>query len=112
MIPVNINTGVAPRFEMMFFNHGMLLLGSNHFLVKEFYVEEILQNVLLPFTQRTFSDGYRFQQDNDPKHKSKQLLQSYVSLFPKLNVCLIFILTFEEVFSQSLAARYCIWSVR
>ena len=79
---------------------------------KEFYVEEIFRNVLLPFTQRAFSDGYRFQQDNDPKHKSKQLLQSYVSLFPKLNVCLIFILTFEQVFSQSLAARYCIWSVR
>ena len=33
---------------------------------KEFYVEEIFRNVLLPFTQRAFSDGYRFQQDNDP----------------------------------------------
>lgn len=38
---------------------------------KEFYVEQILQNVLLPFTQTTFPDGYRFQQDNDPKHKSR-----------------------------------------
>ena len=33
---------------------------------KEYYVEEIFRNVLLPFTQRAFSDGYRFQQDNDP----------------------------------------------
>ena len=38
---------------------------------KEFYVEEILDKVLLPFVQSSFSDGYRFQQDNDPKHKSK-----------------------------------------
>ena len=40
---------------------------------KEFYVEQILRNVLLPFTQATFADWYRFQQDNDPKHKSKYL---------------------------------------
>ena len=32
---------------------------------------EIMQNVLVPFTQRAFPDGYRFQQDNDPKHTSK-----------------------------------------
>ena len=39
---------------------------------KEFYVGEILEKVLLPFTHSTFPDGdYRFQQDNDPKHKSK-----------------------------------------
>ena len=38
---------------------------------KEFYVEQILRNVLLPFTQTTFADGYCFQLDNDPKHKSK-----------------------------------------
>ena len=44
---------------------------------KEFYVGEILEKVLLPFTQSTFPDGdYRFQQDNDPKHKSK-----FITLF-------------------------------
>lgn len=35
---------------------------------KEFYVAEIMDKVLLPFTRRAFPDGYRFQQDNDPKH--------------------------------------------
>ena len=38
---------------------------------KEFYVAEIMDKVLLPFTRRAFPDGYRFQQDNDPKHTSK-----------------------------------------
>ena len=39
---------------------------------KEFYVGDILEKVLLPFTQTTFpDDDHRFQQDNDPKHKSK-----------------------------------------
>ena len=40
-------------------------------LRKEFYVETILRDTLLPFVQEVFPDGYRFQQDNDPKHKSK-----------------------------------------
>lgn len=38
---------------------------------KEFYVESILKDTLLLFVAETFPDGYRFQQDNDPKHKSK-----------------------------------------
>ena len=33
---------------------------------------EILGNVLFPYTQAAYPDGgYRFQQDNDSKHKSK-----------------------------------------
>ena len=33
---------------------------------------EIFGNVLFPYTQATYPDGgYRFQQDNDSKHKSK-----------------------------------------
>lgn len=39
---------------------------------KEFYVDEILQNLLLPFLQKVFPDNHRFQQD-DPKHTSKFL---------------------------------------
>lgn len=38
---------------------------------KEFYVTEILEGTLLPFIRETFPDGHRFQQDNDPKHKSE-----------------------------------------
>ena len=41
-------------------------------LKKEFYVETILRDTLLPYTKSVFPDGtYRFQQDNDPKHKSR-----------------------------------------
>jgi len=54
---------------------GISMRGATPILIfimkKEFYVEEILQNVLVPYTETAFSDGYRFQQDNDPKHKSK-----------------------------------------
>ena len=31
---------------------------------------EILESGLLPFLHKTFPDGYRFRQDNDPKHTS------------------------------------------
>ena len=39
----------------------------------EFYAE-ILKNGLIPFIEKVYPDGHRFQQDNDPKHKSKILI--------------------------------------
>ena len=42
---------------------------------KEFYVQSIIKDTLLPFVTETFPDGHRFQQDNDPKHKSRLLLR-------------------------------------
>ena len=54
---------------------------------KEFFVEEILKNTLLPFLTQTYPDGHRFQQDNDPKHKSKlnnfrYILYIYICYLP------------------------------
>ncbi|PJE77936.1 hypothetical protein CI610_03134 [invertebrate metagenome] len=37
---------------------------------KIFYTEQILENTLHPYLQRTFRDGLRFVQDNDSKHTS------------------------------------------
>ena len=34
----------------------------------ELYTEHILQNTLLLFIRDKFTDGHRFQQDNDPKN--------------------------------------------
>lgn len=36
----------------------------------EFY-QQMLKEHLIPFVQENFPDGYRFQQDNDPKHVSR-----------------------------------------
>ena len=41
---------------------------------KEFYVHQILTHGLLPFIQRMCPENHRFQQDNDPKHKSAYAL--------------------------------------
>ena len=49
----------------------------------EFYVTQILANGLLPFVRQAFPDGYRFQQDNDPKHTSRRACQFMES--PDLN---------------------------
>ena len=36
-----------------------------------FYVKEILEKTLLPFIESRFPNGHRFQQDNDPKQRSR-----------------------------------------
>lgn len=38
---------------------------------KEFFTKNILCDTLLPFVNSTYPDGHVFQQDNDPKHRSK-----------------------------------------
>lgn len=43
----------------------------------EFFVEEILRGTLLPFVRAKFGENHRFQQDNDPKHRSK-LAQTFM----------------------------------
>lgn len=42
---------------------------------KEFFTNNILRDNLLPFIKERFSDSHRFQQDNDPKHRSKMAQQ-------------------------------------
>jgi hypothetical protein len=40
-------------------------------LESTFFTDQILRKTLLPFIRRTYPDRHRFQQDNDPKHRSK-----------------------------------------
>ena len=41
----------------------------------DFLTENILGDTFLPFIRRTFPNGHRFQQDNDPKHTSRRAKQ-------------------------------------
>lgn len=54
------------------------LLCFDGIMKSEFYTSEILGNTLLPFLRSTYSDGHRFQQNNDPKHKSR-LSQAFMA---------------------------------
>ena len=54
------------------------LLIFDGILKSDFFVEEILGNTLLPFTREAYGDDHRFQQDNDPKHRSK-LAQKFMT---------------------------------
>ncbi|CAC5364756.1 unnamed protein product [Mytilus coruscus] len=47
------------------------LLIFDGILKSDFFVENILEKTLLPFIKSVYPDGHRFQQDNDPKHRSK-----------------------------------------
>ena len=38
----------------------------------EFYTHSIIEEHVLPFITETFPESHRFQQDNDPKHRSKK----------------------------------------
>ena len=63
-VKVHVWAGISKRWptELMVFEGIM---------DAQFYVSKILSNGLLPFIRRTFPDGHRFQQDNDPKHTSR-----------------------------------------
>ena len=62
---------------------------------KEFFVEEILKNTLLPFLKAKFPDHHRFQQDNDPKHKSK-----YTDILHNLPQLCLFIYLFKFIYPR------------
>jgi len=47
------------------------LLIFDGILKSNFFVEKIFNQTLLPFIQSIFPNKHRFQQDNDPKHRSK-----------------------------------------
>ena len=44
-------------------------------MTSSYYTETILTHGLLPFIQKVYPNGHRFQQDNDPKHISKATQQ-------------------------------------
>ncbi|GBL84257.1 Transposable element Tcb2 transposase [Araneus ventricosus] len=42
-------------------------------ITDKFQYEDILENIMLPYARNSLGRGFIFQQDNDPKHRSKHI---------------------------------------
>jgi len=61
---------------------------------KEFYIESIQRDMLLPFLMETFPNGHHFQQDNDPKHKSTNSISDKTAKQPPNQITAKFCINF------------------